>query len=364
MPFTNGMLGFLSYGAGESLQLKKNTYQERYSSQDELCPFAFFGHYTWSYVYDRVKQQGQLSFSPLCSSTLRDEIYRLLNATLSQPENTGVDQALSTLDWKKSQSFSDYEQQFSRIQNYIQAGDCYQVNLTQRFESSSGLDAAVLYFATQDELQTPYSCFMSFAKDQHLLSFSPEQFIQIKNNKVTTRPIKGTIENTGSPIEADSLRNSAKNQAENVMIVDLLRNDLGKVCKANTVKVAELFKIETYKNVHHLVSHIQGELKAGIEALDAFLSCFPGGSITGAPKVRAMEIISELEVNLRQAYCGSVFYLNHDGQFDSNILIRSVIKNKDALYCWAGGGLVADSELRDEYQESLTKVSNITNIKR
>ena len=362
--FTNGILGFLSYSAGECLQLKQSTYQALDNTQDELCPFAFFGHYTWSYVYDRVKQQGQLNFSPLCDTTLRSKIFKLLDVDLNQIEKTTLDQRLATLNWKKSQLFSDYAQQFSRIQNYILAGDCYQVNLTQRFESRSELDAADLYFATQDDLETPYSCFMAFAENQHLLSFSPEQFIRIQDNKVTTRPIKGTIENTGSAIEIDSLRNSAKNQAENVMIVDLLRNDLGKVCKPNTVKVAELFKIETYKNVHHLVSHIQGELKEKIDPLDAFLSCFPGGSITGAPKVRAMEIISELEVNSRQAYCGSVFYLNHDGQFDSNILIRSVIKNEDVLYCWAGGGLVADSELHDEYQESLTKVSNITNIKR
>jgi para-aminobenzoate synthetase component 1 len=253
------------------------------------------------------------------------------------------------------------------VQDYIHAGDCYQVNLTQRFEcdladTKSEFSAIDFFLKKQYELQTPYSAFMSFSTDCNLLSFSPEQFIRIKDSVIESKPIKGTIANTADQSNIERLQTSLKNQAENVMIVDLLRNDLSKVCEVNSVHVPELFKIESFKNVHHLVSHIRGTLRNDISALDAFLSCFPGGSITGAPKLRAMEIIRELEMYDRSAYCGSVFYWNDNGHFDSNILIRTVIQTGEKLYCWAGGGIVADSELEDEYQESLTKVANLTGI--
>ena len=363
LPFTNGLIGFCSYTFGEKLQLKKGKDSPRQTSVDTDFPCFFVAHYTWSYIFDHQAQQGYLTFSPLCSATTRNKILALVDLysvkDLESPEHK-LD--LSMLKWKKNQSFNTYQQQFTKIQQYINNGDCYQVNLTQRFEAESDLNAIDLYFDTREKTQTPYSCLICFNKSQNLLSFSPEQFISIKNRVIESKPIKGTIANNGNSENLDSLKNSKKNQAENVMIVDLIRNDLGQVCQPSSIHVPELFKVESYNNVHHLVSHIKGTLKKDVTELEAFFACFPGGSITGAPKIRSMEIINELEINSRSAYCGSVFYLNQNGNFDSNILIRTVVKDGKQLFCWAGGGIVADSEVLDEYQESLTKVANITGI--
>lgn len=361
LPFTKGILGFLSYTFGETLQLNKyKAYKNKHKSNNKI-PSVFAGFYTWSYVFDHNKNQGYLTFSPLCNKETRQKILSLINNnTHAIPKNNLL--ALNQLTWRKSQSFESYKKQFSSIQDYIKSGDCYQVNLTQMFETSTTFDAADLYFETREQTQTPYSCFLSFNEHQNLLSFSPEQFIAIKDRVIESKPIKGTIANDGTTNNLNFLLGSTKNQAENVMIVDLIRNDLGKVCKPNSVHVPELFKLNSYKNVHHLVSHIKGHLKKEISELDAFLSCFPGGSITGAPKIRSMQIINELEVESRSAYCGSVFYLNQNSNFNSNILIRTVVKDKSQLYCWAGGGITADSEVFDEYQESMTKVANLTGI--
>ena len=364
LPFTHGLIGFCSYNMGEDLTLKKNSNKQKTNNADDF-PESFVGFYTWSYTYNHQSKKGLITFSPFCQQALRQKILNCIDSTKESPPKLSTNKAyksLVDLNWAKSQSFADYAKAFECIRHYINYGDCYQVNLTQRFESQSDEDAADLYFSTRESIKTPYSCFFSFSAKHHLLSFSPEQFIAVKNRVIESRPIKGTISNDGSDANKQFLRNSVKNKAENLMIVDLLRNDLGKVCKSGSVYVPELFTLATYKTVHHLVSHIKGHLKDGISEIDAFLSCFPGGSITGAPKIRSMEIIKELEQHSRGAYCGSVFYLNHDGNFDSNILIRTVVKNNDKLYCWAGGGIVADSELNEEYQESLTKVSNITGI--
>ncbi len=363
LPFTNGLIGFHSYSFGEKLKLKERKIHLNKGVANDTFPSFFVGHYTWSYVFDHKDKQGYLTFSPLCSANIREKVLTLINDCPAHPLTLqNQNHALSLLKWKKSQPLETYIKQFMKIQQYINNGDCYQVNLTQMFEAQTKLSAIDLYFDTRDTTQTPYSCYFSFNEDQCLLSFSPEQFISIKNRIIESKPIKGTIANDGTKENLDTLRNSSKNQAENVMIVDLIRNDLGQVCQANSIHVPELFKVESYRNVHHLVSHIKGTLRQGVTELEAFRACFPGGSITGAPKIRSMEIINELEISSRNAYCGSVFYLNQNGNFDSNILIRTVVKDGEHLYCWAGGGIVADSEVLDEYQESLTKVANITGI--
>ena len=363
LPFTNGLIGFCSYNFGEKLQLKELTAQPNEATTSGTLPSIFVGHYSWSYVFDHKDKQGYLTFSPLCSTNIRQKILDLINDLPEKDPSTEKQNfELSQLKWIKSQSLDDYLKQFKSIQQYIRDGDCYQVNLTQRFETYTKCSAVDHYFTTREQTQTPYSCYIAFNQNQSLLSFSPEQFISIKNRVIESKPIKGTIANNGKNENLETLKNSKKNQAENVMIVDLIRNDLGKVCLSNSIHVPELFKVESYNNVHHLVSHIKGTLKHDVTELDAFLACFPGGSITGAPKIRAMEIISELEISSRDAYCGSVFYLNQHGNFDSNILIRTVVQNGEQLFCWAGGGIVADSEVMDEYQESLTKVANITGI--
>ncbi|MFT7185901.1 MAG: para-aminobenzoate synthetase component 1 [Pseudohongiellaceae bacterium] len=361
LPFICGMVGFCSYEFGAQKMIGKPK-----TLTNSALPSAFFAHYTWSYVYNRAHKQGFLTFSPECSIETRQKVVDLINnSALTQDKNKAS--ASNPGIWNKTQDFEDYSISFNNTLDYIKDGDCYQVNLAQRFERDFEADSCELYFNLRENLNTPYSAYFSFLKDQSILCFSPEQFIGIKDKKVKTSPIKGTAENNeNDAIYANSAKNlqkSLKNQAENLMIVDLMRNDLSKVCQLNSVKVNTLFKLQSFQNVHHLISEIEGILKPDINEIDAFISCFPGGSITGAPKKRAMEIIDELENAGRDAYCGSIFYWNDDGQFDSNILIRTIVQSEKKLYCWGGGGIVHDSTLEEEYQESLIKVANLTGIK-
>lgn len=360
LPFVCGMIGYCSYEFGARIQINDPKTLDK-----SILPSAFFAHYTWSYVYDRRHKQGFVTFSPECSTTTRATIVKIINNCAFNKDKEETE-APKVLSWNKTQDFQAYADSFNTTLNYIKEGDCYQVNLAHRFECKFEDNSPALYFNLREKLNTPYSAYFSFTPDQNILCFSPEQFIGIKNKKVTTCPIKGTanndeIENQQSN-NAHNLQNSLKNQAENLMIVDLMRNDLSKICRLNSVKVNELFSLKTFKNVHHLISEVEGILKPELNEIQAFISCFPGGSITGAPKKRAMEIINELEKSGRDAYCGSIFYWNDDGQFDSNILIRTIVQSGKMLYCWGGGGIVNDSKLNEEYQESLIKVANLTGI--
>ena len=196
-----------------------------------------------------------------------------------------------------------------------------------------------------------------------MLSISPERFLLLKNGQIETKPIKGTRPRglcaQTDQIEADTLRSSTKDRAENVMIVDLLRNDLGKVCQPGSVEVPALFAIESFPAVHHLVSTVTGDLSPEYSACDLLRGAFPGGSITGAPKVRAMQIIEQLEPQRRSVYCGAIGYINSSGDMDTNIAIRTLICSEGQIHCQAGGGIVADSEVNSEYQETLDKVNKI-----
>ena len=368
LPFVCGKIGFASYDFSHARSRRPQCIVDTKTIKSEL-PLLYIAYFTWSYVYDRAKQQGYLTFSPLCDDVTQSTILRLIdalqiNSEINQSNEANTNPQLKSLAWYKGQTFNQYQKAFNTAMDYIHAGDCYQVNLSQQFEAISNCHAADLFFASRAGLNTPYSCYMSLGNHQHILSFSPEQFLSIVDAKVTSKPIKGTVENTLDPKDALELSNSLKNQAENLMIVDLLRNDLSRICELNSVTVPKLFELESYKNVHHLVSTINGKLKSKLTELDAFFSCFPGGSITGAPKKRAMEIIEELEPHRREAYCGSVFYWSDSGRFDSNILIRTVVKSHNKLLCWGGGGIVADSILEEEYLESITKVKNLTGIVR
>ena len=210
--------------------------------------------------------------------------------------------------------------------------------------------------------QAPFSAYMNWQSGA-LLSLSPERFLSLRDNTVLTQPIKGTRprsedSNTDAQL-ASALVESEKDRAENLMIVDLLRNDLGRVCKTGSVKANQLFALQSFSNVHHMVSSISGELAQGLGAFELLASCFPGGSITGAPKLRAMEIIEQLEQASRRAYCGSVFYLSANGNMDSSITIRTLLWQQDHILCWAGGGIVADSECDAEYDECFDKINII-----
>ena len=257
-------------------------------------------------------------------------------------------------------SEAEYLQCFARIQAYIQAGDCYQVNYAQRFRAGYQGSPWTAYQALRAACPTPFSGYQTLPDGGAIISLSPERFLRISEGQVETRPIKGTrprhTDAERDKAQADALLGSSKDRAENLMIVDLLRNDLGRSCTVGSVRVPELFALESYPNVHHLVSAVTGELAADKDALDLIAGSFPGGSITGAPKIRAMQIIDELEPTRRALYCGSLLYLDVRGEMDSSIAIRSLLAKDGQISCWGGGGIVADSNGQAEYQESITKV--------
>lgn len=264
--------------------------------------------------------------------------------------------------WSKEQYF----EAFNKIQEYIKAGDCYQINLTQEFKADfkgSLLNKAEELWSLTN---APYAGYLKLDQFE-LLSCSPELFIEFNQNKqIKTRPIKGTMPRY-EDIEKDfiskqTLKNSQKDQAENVMIVDLLRNDLSIYTNTGSVKTTQLFEIESFNQVHHMVSEIVATLKDDINPMQMLLSALPGGSITGAPKIRAMQIIEELEEEARGAYCGTLGYFNFDGTGRWNILIRSFQQYQNQLSLWAGGGITIASNAEAEYQESLDKISAMLNL--
>ncbi|MCK6187704.1 aminodeoxychorismate synthase component I [Pseudomonas sp. EYE_354] len=351
LPFAGGLIGYLSYDFGRHLE------QMPHLAVDDLhLPDARFGLYAWALISDHQARTSQLVFHP----ALADGERQRLIAVFNQPP------ADTTASFKLKGTMAPdlaaeaYRQAIARIQDYIQAGDCYQVNFAQRFRAPCVGDPWVAYCALREACPTPFSGFQSLPDDGAIVSLSPERFVRISERQVETRPIKGTRPRGLNPAEdaahAAELLASPKDRAENLMIVDLLRNDLGRTCRIGSVSVPELFSLESYPNVHHLVSSVTGELANGKDALDLIAGSFPGGSITGAPKIRAMQIIDELEPTRRGLYCGSLLYLDVRGEMDSSIAIRSLLVKDGQVCCWGGGGIVADSQWEAEYQESLTKV--------
>ncbi|MAX54724.1 MAG: aminodeoxychorismate synthase component I [Alcanivoracaceae bacterium] len=264
--------------------------------------------------------------------------------------------------FKPDQPKSDYLQALSKIRHYLEAGDCYQVNLAQRFSAPFSGSPLSAWLALDAAHPAPHSCYFDTG-DQQIFGVSPERFLSIRQGKVVSEPIKGSRPRGATPEEdhalAQELQANPKDRAENLMIVDLLRNDLGACCKPGSVSASPLFELRQFSNVQHLVSTVHGELLDGLSPLEALWQAFPGGSITGAPKKRAMEIIHELEPFERGAYCGSFFWMDDQGNLDSNILIRTLQTNGDRLYCHGGGGIVFDSEPQAEYEESYFKVAKL-----
>ena len=256
-----------------------------------------------------------------------------------------------------------YLKAVERVRDYIFAGDIFQANLSQRFEAPLFESPWALYRRLGNAIR-PLCRVPRFPGSLAVLSASPERFLRVDaDGRVETRPIKGTRPRGIGPEHdaalGQALAESAKDRAENLMIVDLMRNDLSRVCAPGTVRVAELFALEQYATVHHLVSTVVGQLAPGADALDLLRAAFPGGSITGAPKLRAMEIIAELEPSRRGVYCGSIGYWSVTGELDTSIAIRTAVVRNGRVYFNAGGGIVADSDPADEYQETLDKARGL-----
>ncbi len=351
LPFAGGLIGYLSYDFGRRLEPLP-----AHALDDLGLPDAQLGLYAWALVTDHHLRTSQLVFHPQLDAGERHRLLHLFASCCAA--QAGPFRLLAPMhgDLHAAQ----YRAAFDRVQAYIQAGDCYQINLTQRFRARCEGDPWHAYQAVRSACPTPFSGFLQLADGTTLLSFSPERFIQVRGRQVETRPIKGTRPRASAPDQdaanARELLGSAKDRSENLMIVDLLRNDLGRTCEIGSVQVPELFSLESYPNVHHLVSSVTGRLAAGNDALDLIAGSFPGGSITGAPKIRAMQIIDELEPTRRALYCGSLLYLDVRGEMDSSIAIRSLLIKDGQVSCWGGGAVVADSHWQAEYEESIAKV--------
>ena len=355
IPFCGGLLGYLGYDLG--LPLNHVT-----AAPDTvlLNMPARLEAYEWAIIQDHLLEKAVLVTLPSVAAKDRNDLLWRMRGLA--PSTTSI----FTLQQPFSSNLSpeQYQRAFNRIQTYIRAGDCYQVNLAQRFRAPYEGDPWCAYQQLRSVAAAPWSAYMDYGEEV-VLSLSPERFLRVQGQHVETSPIKGTRPRHADPkadaLAISDLRSSDKDRAENLMIVDLLRNDLGKNCVPGSIHVDQLFELQSFATVHHLVSTISGELQRDLGPFELLRDSFPGGSITGAPKRRAMEIIDELEADARRLFCGSVLYVSADGRMDSNIAIRSLLCQQGQIDCWAGGAIVADSDWQQEYQETFDKVGAFLN---
>jgi para-aminobenzoate synthetase component 1 len=357
LPFAGGLIGYFGYELGRG---GAGLPPEKPGTR-ALLPELAVGRYPWAIVIDHEDQRAVLAsldhFSGHDAEALRD---RVLGAPAAGSHRFRV-----LGDIASSLERADYLPRARRVLDYIRAGDCYQVNLTREFSVACEGDPWALYRELHVANPAPMGAFLEYPFGA-VLSSSPERFVTAQGRDVVTRPIKGTRRRAADPAAdlaiAAELGASEKDRAENVMIVDLLRNDLGRVCEPGSVAVPQLCALESFANVHHLVSTVTGRLAEGRDALDLLQACFPGGSITGAPKKRAMQIIDELEPHRREVYCGAIGYLSASGRMDMNIPIRTTVAVGGELRFHAGGGIVADSSPEGEFEETETKINFIRRV--
>ena len=354
-PFQGGAIGYVAYDLGAC------EYNLEYRPHPNLqhMPLMHMRWYDWAIIVDHHKCSAYIIAALRHSDTSKiiPDMQKLWM----------VDQKIS-VDGQLTQGFQplitqdQYRDAFNYIHQSLQKGRVYQVNYTQAFLAHYVGDPWALYRKIQAVNPVPFSAFLR-TSEADLLSFSPERFVCIDQNRIITSPIKGTAARSANSVLDSQLRDalikSEKNRAENVMIVDLLRNDLGKFAIPGSVKVTDLCKVVSFNAVHHLVSDIEATCATDLHPLEAFANCFPGGSITGAPKIEAMKIINEQELYARGVYCGSIGYFSHHGRIDSNIAIRTLTATKQTLYMAAGGGIVFDSQWQDEYKECFMKIKAI-----
>lgn len=355
LPFVGGALGYFAYDLGRRVETLPTL-----AEHDLTTPDMAVGLYEWALIVDHHTQTACVVG---CNVEQHWQWLQAQQSTqhLSQPTAPQPDFALTSA-WQSNMTPESYADKFAQVQAYLRSGDCYQINLAQRFSAHYQGSEWQAYEKLEQFNLAPFSAFIR-TEQGAILSVSPERFLQLNQRTIETKPIKGTRPRSADPQEdaalAHDLANADKDQAENLMIVDLLRNDVGRVAKPGTVHVPKLFDVESFPAVHHLVSTIRAELDAPYSAADLLRASFPGGSITGAPKVRAMEIIEELEPHRRNVYCGSIGYISRHGRMDTSITIRTLVAEQGKLFAWAGGGVIADSECDAEYQETLDKLSRI-----
>jgi para-aminobenzoate synthetase component I len=375
-PFQGGALGVFGYALARQFEQlpppRPNEFQ--------LPDFAV-GLYDWVVAYDHQQQRGWLISTGLPETAAGprrrralQRMRRVREILQSAPHKGRHARPTTILPSPQgiplpgrpgvfgNFSRDEYLAVVRRAVEYIHAGDCFQVNLAQRLFARFSACPAELFGRLRERNASPFGGYLD-GGDWLILSASPERFLCVADGVVETRPIKGTRPRGTTPehdaLQRQLLQTSSKDRAENVMIVDLMRNDLGRVCAYGSVKVPSLCEIETYRFVHHLVSQVRGRLRPGYTGFDLLRAAFPGGSVTGAPKIRAMEIIEELEKSPRGFYCGSLGYIGFDGQMDTNILIRTFTLQGGWLQFSVGGGIVADSVPELEYEETLHKAEGL-----
>jgi len=355
IPFMGGAVGYFAYDLARRLERLPVTAQDA-----ENLPEMRVGIFDWALVVDHVEKKCWLASHGRAPQTHERWDAWVALFTQPGPAEHGTFQVNGPVVSNMTEAC--YNQSFDRIRRYIHEGDCYQVNLAQRFAAPATGDAWTAYRHLRNASPAPFAAYLNLP-DAQILSASPERFLEVRDRRVETKPIKGTRPRDSDPVQdranADALLSSLKDRAENLMIVDLLRNDIGKNCTPGSVRAEQMFALESFTNVHHLVSTVTGRLAQGHDALHLLRGCFPGGSITGAPKLRAMQIIEELEPNRRGVYCGAIGYIGFDGNMDTSIAIRTAVFSEDTIRFWAGGGIVADSEADKEYRETMDKAANM-----
>jgi para-aminobenzoate synthetase component I len=380
-PFQGGIAGLFGYDLCQHLERLPRPALDEFQ-----VPDLAVGFYDWVIAFDQVQRRCWLISSGLPrtgSARKQWAVVRLrsvlgwlkASAEVSRKplvSNLATEKALTVALckvavpklWDVYSNFSpaEYKNTIRRALDYIHAGDCFQVNLAQRLLHRATLAPLELYARLRERNAAPFAGYFDLG-DFVVASASPERFLRVENGEVETRPIKGTRPRGATPEEdrrqSDELLNSSKDRAENVMIIDLMRNDLGRVCAYGSVRVQQVCGLESYRTVHHLVSEVRGRLRPGLGPVDLLRAAFPGGSVTGAPKVRAMEIIAELEPTARGPYCGSLGYIGFDGTMDTNLLIRTFTIGKGWIQFPVGGGIVADSDPASEYAETLHKAEGL-----
>ncbi|WP_019216825.1 aminodeoxychorismate synthase component I [Legionella tunisiensis] len=357
LPFQGGAIGYFSYDFAINLAGINSTTQPTLVDM----PLVDMGLYDWAIIADhRLKKVSLFSANSRADTASIVEEIKIL----WQDRNQRCESFRWSGFFVPLLSQTEYQEAFKSIYQDLQQGRCYQVNYTQPFNACYEGDPWEMYKQIRLTNPVPYCAFMRTNKGD-FLSFSPERFLTGEQGHLLTSPIKGTERRAANYCDDMLLRErllaSSKNRAENIMIVDLLRNDLGKIAQPGSVRVSALCEAESYQSVHHLVSHIEAQCRDGISSWQAIEACFPGGSITGAPKLESMYVIAEQEPYSRGIYCGSLGYFSRHGRFDSNIAIRTVTACKDVLHLAAGGGIVIDSNWEDEYRECFTKIAAIVN---
>jgi para-aminobenzoate synthetase component 1 len=377
-PFQGGIAGLLGYELGHCWERIASAAHDEFQ-----LPVLAIGLYDWVIAWDHAAQRVWLisqgwpetdsvrrrARAAVRINVVREALAKTGVPSVASPTMTTLPLAFPPLfplagSPQVTSTFTReaYLKTVERVIEYIHAGDIFQANLSQRLLARATSGAVELFARLRSVNPAPFAGLMMW-DDWAIISASPERYLCVTEGEVETRPIKGTRQRKQGPeadlYTRDELRQSDKDQSENVMIVDLLRNDLSRVCRAGTIRVPHLCTVETYETVQHLVSEVRGQLQPGATTWDLLRATFPGGSITGAPKVRAMEIIAELEPTVRGPYCGSLFYVGADGQTDSNLLIRSFVHRHGWLQCNVGGGIVAQSSPAAEYEETLTKAAGM-----